>query len=140
MANQSGIVLPMPLPAIALLLLSSMQNTAEIPVIDRGSTLFHDCKASIRTQDSGDTSLRAYADGAMCIGYVDGFTDGLNFLKVNFCLTGATVGTMVSIYLAYMERTPRSWTNRRALDRPSPWLKLTPAQRNRMAITTRSVK
>jgi len=73
-----------------------------------GSELVYQCRAYVRSAPS--------LAGSQCLGYVDGFLDGrtsspragnrLDTAKT-FCLTDASLDTLIKVYLAFMEKNPK---------------------------------
>jgi Rap1a immunity proteins len=83
------------------------QGTSEVSMLDRGSALYQSCQALVKTMDSPEAT-QDYRAAASCSSYIDGFTDGLDFRSRNsVCVTGATLGTMSRIYVAYMQKNPK---------------------------------
>jgi hypothetical protein len=73
-----------------------------------GSELVYQCRAYVRNILD--------PDGSRCLGYVDGFLDGRtsspragNHLDMTrtFCLTDASLDTVIRVYLAFMEKNPK---------------------------------
>ncbi len=54
-----------------------------------------------------DSPMTEYASGALCVAYIDGFTDGLNLERDTVCVVGASLGTLSRVYISYMEKNPR---------------------------------
>lgn len=76
--------------------------------VEQGAYLFHACQASIRVMDSPTATESDVSDGAFCSGYFHGFGD-YNDMNTgsSICLGGASVGTSIRVYVAYMEKNPK---------------------------------
>ncbi len=94
---------------IAPLLVLSMlpQAAVNVPENSRGQHLFRACQAVIRTIDDPNAPMSDFAAGSLCVGYIDGFTDGLEMAGRGLCLSGANLGTMARVYVAFMEKNPK---------------------------------
>ncbi|MBB5066131.1 Rap1a/Tai family immunity protein [Granulicella mallensis] len=73
-----------------------------------GTDLVHECKNYIAMLDNTRNldSVDLYDAGA-CYGYIDGITAGLTSMRVA-CPTDAALGTLVRVYLVYMEKHPKT--------------------------------
>jgi len=92
-----------------LVLLALMQS-ADIPVAQRGSDLFHSCQANLRALDSPSPVSNIDLGPAMaCQAYISGFLDGFSMAddKLVCVDENATVGTISRIYVAFMEANPK---------------------------------
>jgi hypothetical protein len=90
-------------PLLALAMLSP-----EIKPTQRGSDLFHSCKADVRFDDQPSSVTSADLDEARrCQAYIDGFLDGNERVSpAVICADSATVGTIARVYVAFMEQHP----------------------------------
>ena len=80
-----------------------------------GSALYRTCKAEVRLMElpSLDKATgRDLIDGSYCVGYLNGFTGGLN---APVCTQRASIGEVVRVYVAYMGRNPQLLTEDRRL-------------------------
>jgi len=82
------------------------------PGLDRtesGARLFHSCQASIRSMDSPKVSEGDLRDEGFCLGYFRGFGD-YNAMNSgsSICLDNATTGTIIRVYVAFMEKNPKN--------------------------------
>lgn len=58
--------------------------------------------------DSPTATERDASDGAFCSGYFHGFGDYNDMNSgSSICLGGASVGTSIRVYVAYMEKNPK---------------------------------
>jgi len=70
-----------------------------------GSGLYADCKLFVSGMDNpGSTTAHDFQAGT-CIGYISGYSDAAN--DEHFCASTATMGTIVRVYLAYMDKNPK---------------------------------
>lgn len=74
---------------------------------DTGSSLFHACQSSVRAMDGvhadpSDSSFDLY-----CAGYFEGFSDVVTLNESSLCIKNARIGTLIRVYIAYMEKNPR---------------------------------
>jgi hypothetical protein len=94
----------LPLLAIAL---AAPQATPEIPLIYRGSTLFQNCQADVRTMDIPDAK-QDYVAAAHCQSYIAGAMAGLYVAGYKgICADSASFGTLSRVYVAYMQKHPK---------------------------------
>jgi len=91
-----------PLLALAMQLPSDQGN---------GSGLYSACKAYVSFIDRTGQPSREFDEGT-CIGYVSGYADSGN--DERFCASEATMGTIVRVYLAYMDKNPKLFDMPRA--------------------------
>jgi hypothetical protein len=76
--------------------------------VELGTYLLHACQASIRVMDSPSASDSDVRNGAFCSGYFHGFGDYNDMNSgSSVCLGGASVGTSIRVYVAYMEKNPK---------------------------------
>lgn len=73
-----------------------------------GTKLFQECQAHERISDQTSTSNMDYANAAHCVGYVEGFITGILVgpPPAPLCPVHATPGTIVRVYVAYMQQHP----------------------------------
>lgn len=92
-----------------LLLLALSSSPAPLDEHERGSYLFSACQAAIRFHDAGGSGTSGDAmESNRCISYLNGFIDGIGATGLPvFCLNGATNGTLVRVYVAYMTAHPK---------------------------------
>jgi hypothetical protein len=76
----------------------------QISDASKGSALYSECKAYISYIDKTGPSSNDF-EGALCIGYISGFSDSAN--GDHFCASEATMGTIVRVYIAYMDKNPK---------------------------------
>jgi len=69
-----------------------------------GSGLYAACKAWVAFIDK-TAQERNPSEEMFCIGYVSGFSDSAT--GEHFCASDATMGTIVRVYLAYMDKNPK---------------------------------
>jgi len=94
---------PMLAPLLALALLQQSASASE-----SGTSLSRDCQAHERIAANGTASGADYYFGAHCVGYIDGFIDGILVISPSppICPVHASMGTMVKVYLAYVQQHP----------------------------------
>jgi hypothetical protein len=86
------------------LLLLSMQLKPPVT----GSDLYSACQAVVRFTDNQQPSSESeFAKATECLSYVEGFTDGLGYAVKPICIGDATMGTMVRVYVLYMQNHPK---------------------------------
>ena len=79
---------------------------------DKGSTLYTDCKAFVAMLNGNAKQEYSVAASAFrCAGYVDGIMDGADGLR-GFCASNASTGTIVRVYIAYMDKNPKMFDER----------------------------
>lgn len=107
------------LPALGLGL-SAIASAQALPYRSGfGSELVYQCKAYVR-MISGPQSANDIAEGRQCLGYVDGFVDGVNsefgvwvvgnhkdWTASELCIPPGTLDTWIKVYLAFMEKNPK---------------------------------
>ena len=88
---------------------TAMAQQNRIPEDARGSNLFENCQADIRSQNTTAPSGVDLMKAADCTGYIDGFLDGLEIGGAigGICFDGAAFGTIARVYVAYMEKNPK---------------------------------
>ena len=100
------------------LLFASFVGQAAMPAdLSRGSHLYGSCQAAVRLSDD-PASAQAKAELASstyCFGYIGGYADGLNVLKEQVCLHGASLNTIARVYVLYMQKNPKLMDEGRAL-------------------------
>lgn len=92
-----------------LLMLALSQTASTVADHNRGSRLYQQCRSAVRVADENYTSASVIElqEGARCISYIDGFTDGLDVARSNMvCDDDATFMTMARVYVKYMEEHP----------------------------------
>jgi hypothetical protein len=95
------------IPLLALGLSFAFQTPTDSN-LNKGTSLFASCKAHIRVMDKTYKNLDDdYAESQYCLGYVEGFTTGDIYGGGSLCFKEATAGTLVRVYVAYMERHPK---------------------------------
>jgi Rap1a immunity proteins len=95
--------------ALLFMPLSFAQQAAPLQDFEKGSDLFHNCQGSVRALDSSDGGSAADLELAeQCSAYVQGFIDGFALQSTSTLYSGdATVGTIIRVYVAYMQRNPK---------------------------------
>ena len=98
------------LTAVILALACKAAKSQAPPGIEddsKGSWLHHSCQASIRAEDAGSNANPTdIEDANHCIDYLAGFIDGSSPTTL-FCPGNATVGTLIRIYVNFMQRHPK---------------------------------
>jgi hypothetical protein len=95
-----------------LALLSFAKCRSQEPALseqEKGSTLFENCKADLRIADSESKNSALDETGAYrCIGYAQGFADAYAMVSpARFCAEGASIGTIIRIYVNFMQQNPK---------------------------------
>jgi hypothetical protein len=67
----------------------------------RGSALYGNCKASIRSSETSIPNRDDDINGMNCLEYITGFTDAFTISE------NTSRGTLVRIYVAYMDKYPK---------------------------------
>lgn len=99
-----------------LLLLAAMApQTIPGPPHRSGAALFHACQADIRMMDSstGGDDADIYPANE-CIEYVGGFVDAIG-ISGHVCFGDASTGTVIRVYVAYMQKNPKLLDESRGL-------------------------
>jgi len=111
------------LPALALPVTAPSQGLPYRPGF--GSELVYQCKAYVRVESGphssdGNVAAEDVAAGGPCVGYVEGFVDGVNsefgvwvvgshkeWTATELCIPPGTLDTWIKVYLAFMEKNPK---------------------------------
>ena len=74
-----------------------------------GGDLYSACQAVVRFADDPQSSPSdsEFTKAMQCLSYVEGFTDGLATSIKPICIGDATIGTMVRLYVQYMQTHPK---------------------------------
>ena len=78
--------------------------------IFQGSSLYRDCQAEVRLMELPSLTKAAQPDlidGSYCVGFVNGFTGNLGSATDAICINGASTGSVVRAYVAFMEKNPK---------------------------------
>jgi hypothetical protein len=108
--------------ALALSLFTTAHCAAQkddvIAPLDRGSQMFLDCKSGIKLIESSASGVRDkdidLHGGERCVNYFVGFTEAASFGTL-LCWGNGTIGTMMRVYIAYMEAHPKMMDEPRAM-------------------------
>ena len=106
------------LVGIAFLVLAASVSAAAQSSAPRSSAppsekLFHSCEAAVNLMDA---NLQAQSDSAIqsettsadyCTGYFTGMADVVTLEKTSLCISDASIGTMIRVYVAYMVKSPK---------------------------------
>jgi Rap1a immunity proteins len=94
------------------------QKDDVIAPLDHGSQMFLDCKSGIKLIESVASGVRDkdmdIHGGERCANYFVGFTEAASFGNL-LCFGNGTLGTMVRVYIAYMEAHPKIMDEPRAI-------------------------
>ncbi|MEO6982203.1 MAG: Rap1a/Tai family immunity protein [Edaphobacter sp.] len=94
------------IPLIAFAMFA--QSGSGVPQRERGATLFEACQVTVRIIDNPTTEGNSVAVATSCTSYIDGFTDGLESAPADLvCISGASMGTLARVYVAYMQKNPK---------------------------------
>ena len=80
------------------------QSTSSVSL---GSTLYRNCKAEIRSSESSTPNREDDELGMECLNYIAGFTDALAVAHQMCPSENTSRGTVVRLYVAYMDRYPK---------------------------------
>ena len=101
-----------------VLLLALIAGQAAMPAdLSRGCHLYGSCQAAARLSDdpASAQAKSELASSTYCFGYIGGYMDGLNVLKEQVCIRGASLDTIARVYVLYMQRNPKLMDEGRAL-------------------------
>jgi Rap1a immunity proteins len=95
---------------------------------DKGSSLFHACQAAVRSMDAADGGTDADASlTGRCIDYTEGVSDGVVSLSPrSLCPGNASVGTMIRVYVIYMQGHPKLLDERKHIGLLNAWIEAYP--------------
>ena len=83
----------------------SCRSDAQNSAINTSSRLFHSCQDSVRFMDNPQSPVEG---SEYCLGYFSGFTDMLTMSpSPGICVADARIGTLIRVYVAYMEKNPQ---------------------------------
>jgi len=110
-----------------------LQSSPNLSTEDKGSWLFHACQANIRTMDAADGGTDAdVALTEKCIDYEEGVFDGaLSVSPRSFCPGNATNGTMIRVYVNYMQEHPKLLDEAKSVGLIQAWIHAYPCPRSR---------
>jgi hypothetical protein len=98
------------LPLFLLMLVGkSTSSQAPVGIEDdsKGTWLYHYCQVSVRAEDAGKNAEPTdIEDANQCIDYIAGFMDA-SYNTTLFCTGNATTGTLIRIYVNYMQKHPK---------------------------------
>lgn len=90
------------------MLVPMLMLAMQLPPSAAGSDLYSACQAVVRYTDNPRTpSDSEFIKVMQCLSYVDGFTDGLATSIKPICIGDASTGTMVRVYVQYMQNHPK---------------------------------
>jgi hypothetical protein len=75
--------------------------------VEQGTYLFHACQASIRVMDAPNVGASDLHDAEFCRGYFRGFGDLNDMRGSTICLSSASSGPTIRVYVAFMEKNPK---------------------------------
>ncbi len=94
-----------------LVLLSVMLSDMSSPCAaqtkseDTSYDLYHACQDAIRFVDAPNSDKPGRTD--YCFGYFEGYTNVLSAHTSSLCIGRARIGTLIRVYLAYMDKNPK---------------------------------
>ena len=100
------------IPALALI---AMMQKQPIPIPQRGSTLYAACLADVRIMEKTSTIESDIAAANECADYMLGFSDALALTTAPICTDEPSLGTLVRIYVDYMQKHPKMMDSERRL-------------------------
>ncbi len=88
---------------------------APAPSFDNGTRLYQSCRASVRLMDGTQASGPELEDPEFCRGYLSATTETYAlFSGAGYCLPrSSTYGTLIRVYVRYMELHPKSLDEQR---------------------------
>ena len=97
---------------LSLLLATAVTGKADDATreIVKGAALYRSCQAEVRLMELPDVSHATQPDlidGAFCVGFVNGFTGNLSGARVGVCTNGSNMGTVVKVYVTFMNENPK---------------------------------
>ncbi len=76
--------------------------------VNKGSRLNSACQAELRLLDQTTRDLEEDSyEGQFCEGYISGINDGLMAEGTSVCTDGAAEGTLIRVYVLYMQQHPK---------------------------------
>jgi hypothetical protein len=96
-------------PLFLLALTGPLRPADTSPEISKGAALVRGCQAELRLMALPSFEGVTQGDliqGAYCVGYLNGFTGGLDPAKAAICTHHDSMGSLVRAYVAYMEQNP----------------------------------
>ena len=76
------------------------------PGYGKGSQLYAQCKKYVSVTEQGSVNSQVAFDGGSCAGYISAMSDTL-MTNHAFCPTNTTNGTLVRVYIAYIDKNPK---------------------------------
>src|SRR5580698_2062393 len=111
--------------------LSHAQAPHELDPDQKGSWLFHACQANVRTMDASNGGTDAdLALSDHCLDYTEGYIDGsLGVAPRSYCLGDARLGTMIRVYVNYMQQHPKFLDRPKSVGLLRAWVENYPCQK-----------
>ncbi len=106
------------IPNMLMLFLAMITRSSAMPAdLSKGAHLYGSCQAAVRLNDDPNSAQAKaeLASSTYCFGYVGGYIDGLNVLKEEVCVRGASLETIARVYVIYMQQNPKLMDEGRAL-------------------------
>jgi hypothetical protein len=105
--------------AVVILSLACKAATSQVPAgvedDSKGSWLYHSCQSGVRAEDAGkNADANDIEDANHCIDYIAGFMDESSSDTL-FCVGNASKGTLIRIYVNYMQKHPKYRDQYRAI-------------------------
>ena len=85
--------------------------------VSKGTALYRGCKAEVRLMDRPSLAQAPESDllnGSYCVGYLNGYLSNLHSSDA-ICTHGEPIGSLVRIYVTFMEKNPHLLTEDRLL-------------------------
>jgi len=92
-------------PVLAMTLMAGSLNAKQAKSEDTAYSLFHACQNAISFVDTPNASQPGRAD--YCFGYFEGYSNVVSLNGSQLCLGNARIGTLIRVYIAYMEKNPK---------------------------------
>ena len=90
--------------ALAATIAPRCLSAAQVKGGDNGYDLYRACQDAVHFTDAS-SEQPGRAD--YCFGYFEGYTDVATVNVSSLCIGKATVGTLIRVYLAYMDKNPK---------------------------------
>lgn len=95
---------------LPILLAAALMQSPDLTPSQRGSDLYQSCKTGIALMDSPSGATATTDEllaGTKCQQYISGFLEGNMYGGSTICADTATLGTLMRVYVAYMDANPK---------------------------------
>ena len=86
--------------------------------LSQGASLYHLCQAEVKLMSLPSLTAASETDvinGSYCMGYLNGFTGSLRRSDAAICTHDESMGTLVRVYVTFMEKNPQLMDQDRTL-------------------------